>query len=195
MPHSERVVNTCDREAAALPAQTRSAAADSGHHERCLHAQVLGEVGGRRVGVFTRQRTGNHHGIPEVFERQPEEVEAGGAGVDDRAPAGRAPGPTRAPVARGSGCLAAGPRSCRRRAARRIGCRYRSRAPRRPVCAQLTNEQPSAARIPQTLDARPARPLVGESLVIAVVTRHGTRLNRMRGGNPAKAVEGDRFSR
>ena len=29
MPHSERVVNTCDREAAALPAQTRSAAADS----------------------------------------------------------------------------------------------------------------------------------------------------------------------
>jgi hypothetical protein len=65
-------------------------------------------------------------------------------------------------------------------------------APRLPT--QLTNEQPLAARIPQTLDARPARPLLGESLVIGVVTRHGTKLWRMRGGNPAKAVEGDRFS-
>jgi hypothetical protein len=55
--------------------------------------------------------------------------------------------------------------------------------------------QPLAARIPQTLDARQARPFRGESLVIDVVTRHGTRLNRIRSGNLAKTVEGGRFSR
>jgi hypothetical protein len=55
-------------------------------------------------------------------------------------------------------------------------------------------EQPLAARIPQALDARQARPPPGESLVIDVVTRHGARLRHMRSGNPAKTVEGGRFS-
>jgi hypothetical protein len=66
MPQSDQVVNTYDRQAAALPGQTRSAAADSGHHEPCLHAQVPGEPGGRHVGVLTRQQCGIHHGIPQV---------------------------------------------------------------------------------------------------------------------------------
>jgi len=55
-------------------------------------------------------------------------------------------------------------------------------------------EQPLAARILQPLDARQAR-LPQESQVIDVVTGQGTRLNRVRSGNPAKTVEGGRFWR
>jgi hypothetical protein len=65
-----------------------------------------------------------------------------------------------------------------------------------PACTDAQPvEQPLAARVPQAFDARQARPLLGESLVIDVVTRHGTRLWRIRKGNPAKVVEGSRFSR
>lgn len=55
-------------------------------------------------------------------------------------------------------------------------------------------QQPRAARIPQTFHARQSSPLLGETLVIAVVTRHGSRLWRSGGGNPAKTVEGGGFS-
>jgi hypothetical protein len=55
-------------------------------------------------------------------------------------------------------------------------------------------QRPLAARILETLDARYVR-LPQESQVIDVVTRQGPRLNRVRGGNPAKTVEGGRFSR
>ena len=79
MPQDQGVVNT-----RAPTAEIRSAATDSGHHERCVHSPVLGKPGGCPVGVFARQQTGTHHRVPEAFKRQPEEVKAGGAGVDDQ---------------------------------------------------------------------------------------------------------------
>ena len=171
MPQSDRMVNTCGREAVAVPAQTRSAAADSGNHERWLHAQVLGEAGGRRVGVFTRQQSGIQHGIPQSLEHN----------LKKSKPGVRMSSCRTSIVSPASGST------------NRVSISIASTAsPRLPI--QLTNEPPLAARIPQTLDAaRRDRPL-GESLVIDVVTRYGIRLRRMRGGNPAKAVEGDRFS-
>lgn len=59
--------------------------------------------------------------------------------------------------------------------------------------AQIVEQSP-ASRIPQAFDACQAGPLFGEPLVIDVVTRLGTRLLRIRSGNPAKMVEGSRFS-
>lgn len=78
MPQDQGVVNT-----RASTAEIRSTATDSGHHERCVHSPVLGKPGGCPVGVFAPQQ-GTHHRVPEAFKGQPEEIKAGGAGVDDQ---------------------------------------------------------------------------------------------------------------